>query len=102
MKAIEVLVSVVGKDFSYIPGKVSAPDDVAKDLVGAGHAKFLDEKGVETNEETIETVKLDELDKSGLVDLAAQLKVGAPSTLERWGEDRLKAAISEAAAKGQA
>lgn len=37
-----------------------------------------------------------ETTKAELVARAAKLEVGAPSTLERWGEDRLRAEIEKA------
>lgn len=50
-----------------------------------------------TNE--TEVVDLDSLDHDRLVELAASLKLGAPSTLRRWSDDRLRQEIADVSEK---
>lgn len=64
MKKINVHVPVAGANFSYGPGEHMAEDEVAKDLVRAGHAEYAD--GTDSGDVGTEKTDADEADtKSG-------------------------------------
>ena len=88
---------VKSKNDIIFGGKIYKPN---KEGIVAVPDDYKPVKGVEPVEASSDSgeqeVDLEDLDKNGLIELAVQMNIGPKSTLERWGEERLKQSIEEA------